>query len=40
MPAPVWNSQSRLPFDELSAVSRPSLRPVKTRPPAVVTEPL
>ena len=40
MPAPVWNSQSFVPFAESSAVSRPSLRPTNTRPPPVVSEPL
>src|SRR6185503_18446251 len=40
MPAPVWNSQSFVPLLESSAVSRPSLRPTNTRPPAVAVAPL
>ena len=39
-PPSVWNSQSFFPFALSSAVSRPSLRPTKTSPPAVVVEPL
>ncbi len=39
-PASVMNSHSSLPFALSSAVSRPSLRPTNSKPPAVTTEPL
>ncbi len=39
-PPSVWNSQSFLPLDLSSAVSRPSLRPMNTSPPPVTIDPL
>ncbi len=38
-PPSVWNAQSRWPVSESIAVSRPSERPTKMSPPAVVSEP-
>ena len=38
--ASVWNCHSRSPLAASSAVTRPSLRPRNTSPPAVTSEPL